>query len=52
MPLNFYTRESLNVHIKRAISHSHMYMTYAETVPSRFLLNLKVVQVIRKTYCT
>ena len=30
----------LSVHIRRAISHSHM--TYAETVPSWFLLNLKV----------
>ena len=32
-----------SVHIRRATSHSHM--TYAETVPSWFLLNLKVVQV-------
>ena len=33
---------SLSVHI-RAISHNHM--TYAKTVPSWLLLNLKVVQV-------
>ena len=32
---------SLSVHMRRAISHSHM--TYAETGPSWFLLNLKVV---------
>ena len=35
--------DHLGVHIRRAISHSHI--TYAETVPSWFLLNLKVVQV-------
>ena len=34
---------TLSVHIRRAISHSHI--TYAKTVPSWFLLNLKVVQV-------
>ena len=33
----------LSVHIRREISHSHM--TYAETIPSWFLLNLNVVQV-------
>ena len=33
----------LSVHIRRAISHSHM--TYTETVPSWFLLNLKEVKV-------
>ena len=33
----------LRVHIRMTISHSHM--TYAETLPSWFLLNLKVVQV-------
>ena len=45
--LNFYTRYNhLSVHIRRAISHSHMTYRLAETVPSWFLLNLKVVQVI------
>ena len=38
----------VSVHIRRAISHSHM--TYAETVPSWFLLNLKVVKELHETY--
>ena len=47
--LDFYGIEFLyliitsSMHMRREISHSHM--TYAETVPSWFLLNLKVVQV-------
>ena len=41
MALNFFTH--LSVHISRGISDSQM--TYAETVPSWFLLDLKVVQV-------
>ena len=35
------------MHIRRAISHSHM--TYAETVPSWFLLNLKVSKLVKHT---
>ena len=43
MALIFILDNHLSVHIRRAISHSHM--TYAEIVPSWFLLNSKVVQV-------
>ena len=43
MALNSILDNHLSVHIRRAISHSHM--TYPEIVPSWFLLNLKVVQV-------
>ena len=47
MTLNSLLNNHLRVHIRRAISHSHM--TYAETVPSWFLLDSKVSK-LRETY--
>ena len=38
----------IRVHIRRASSHSHM--TYAETVPSWFLLNIKSSK-FHEIYC-
>ena len=47
--ISIYSIITLSVHIRRAIRHSHM--TYAETVSSWFLLNLKVSK-LRETYYT
>ena len=43
MALNSILDNHLSVHMRRAISHSRM--TYAKTVASWLLLNLKVAQV-------